>query len=127
MSTLAEFLLARIVDYEAAARDQVEIDAEFPAPDGYVMGYGWHRTITKVSSGRVHSSTFAPGAPSPGRVLAECAAKRAIVDVLQAFESALGEQSGERMIGTLNGLRIAAKELATVYADHPDYDEAWRP
>ena len=50
----------------------------------------------------------------PGRVLRECEAKRRIVFISQGWLT--------RQRQTTDMLCI----LATVYADHPDYDEAWR-
>jgi hypothetical protein len=53
------------------------------------------------------------------RVLAECAAKRAIVEYAQECDRMLG---AEPVIAD-HFLRI----LAVPYADHPDYREEWRP
>jgi hypothetical protein len=54
-----------------------------------------------------------------GRVLAECEAKRRIVGDYGFREHAPGRGLsifGERILGA----------LASVYADHPDFDPAWR-
>jgi hypothetical protein len=53
----------------------------------------------------------------PARVLAEAAAKRAILDALDLYEY---EPEAA-------GLRLAARCLAAVYAGHPDYREDWKP
>jgi hypothetical protein len=50
----------------------------------------------------------------PDRVLAEVAAKRAIVDKATDYD--------ERW-----ALDEVLRHIAAPYADHPDYDEAWRP
>lgn len=51
----------------------------------------------------------------PKRIEAEVDAKGAIV-----------EQHRE-MVSRAGGLHEAVRILAAVYADHPDYDETWRP
>lgn len=88
--TITEFLLARIAEDEDVARvfDDVkpryyEVSGMEPSPE-YVTVY-----------------------VSPARVLAECAAKRAIVDARHEDDTCI---------------RI----LAAVYSDHPDYNKAWR-
>lgn len=67
----------------------------------------------------------------PARVLADIAARRAVVDIAaEAFAarqdrmtgSEIWENAGERGVMT-----ATLRHLATVYAEHPDYDEAWRP
>jgi len=58
----------------------------------------------------------------PARVLAECAAKRAIVENIYLDPEAFNT---EYRIGWNAGVEATAKILAAVYAEHPDYDEAW--
>ncbi len=62
-------------------------------------------------------SGYAEWGWSPARVLAECEAKRRIV----------GHFSRHRpeFWGGIASVPLGA--LASVYADHPDYDESWRP
>ncbi len=48
----------------------------------------------------------------PTRVLAECAAKRAIIEQAERSDSGWWES-------------IYVAILAAVYADHPDYDPSW--
>jgi hypothetical protein len=50
----------------------------------------------------------------PDRVLAECEAKRRIVGLIDPDRN---RWSVRNILGT----------LALPYADHPDYDEGWRP
>lgn len=60
---------------------------------------------------------------SPARVLAECEAKRRIVyRSMNGYPPAPDYERGWR-----EGLERSLRDLAAVYADHPDYDEAWRP
>jgi len=104
--TLTEFLLARI------ARDEDEARHARPHSGGSVYANDVHGRLLV----------------QPARVLAECEAKRRIV------ESHRWDEEWE------NGVRFASdcedcwqsppcrtlRALAAVYADHPDYDEAWR-
>jgi hypothetical protein len=68
----------------------------------------------------------------PARVLAEVDAKRQIVT---AYEEAAtefkdigpGMVSYDRMVGSVSSLRTAIECLSLAYADHPDYQDMWRP
>lgn len=56
------------------------------------------------------------------RVEAECRAKRAIIEMWAA------RQEDHLVVQAhATGLGLAIKALAAVYADHPDYQPAWRP
>lgn len=110
--SLTDFLLARISEDEAAAlaalpwdHDKVEswIDAELPTrqQEAHLLRY------------------------SPARVLAECEAKRRLVDFLTR-QSGLIYESEDDLANYLDpdtGLEL----LSLPYADHPDYREVWRP
>lgn len=86
--TLTEFLLARIAEDEADAR-------------GDTLG-----------------AVIPQDCWGPDRVLAECEAKRRIVDACQNVEQVhAAEFLADRMLAF----------LALPYADHPDYREEWRP
>jgi len=94
-TTLTDWLLARVAEDEADAQ-------RIPTEDGYAH----------------HTNCW-----DKDRVLAECKAKRRIVE-----RYAMGpcvEDSGEW--GYVDGIKYALMELATVYADHTDYREEWRP
>ena len=101
--TLTDFLLARIAEDEAVARDeQIE---NVPADC-------W----------------------GPARVLAECEAKRRIAEAFADAECAVDTYDGDNPTpaywqewGNRHALALAVEHLATIYADHPDYDESWRP
>ncbi len=101
MSDIADFLLARIADDEKVA--------EAAIGTGYDLGY--RLAVDEVEGHRsgVHID--------PDRVLAECEAKRRIVE----------EWGRVERLGT-NGFGPGVlRHLASVYADHPDYREEWRP
>lgn len=60
------------------------------------------------------------------RVLAECESKRQIVEDFEVYAAdALIEQT-EFAAGRRHAATLAVARIASVYADHPDYDETWR-
>lgn len=83
---LAEFLLARI------AEDEQRAERSYGEPPWHSRGW------------------------SPQRVLAECDAKRRIVEMRQRNHTVITA-----------GLQEAMAFLALPYADHPDYREEFRP
>jgi len=112
---LTEFLLARIGEDEARWQD-----------------FGHH-----------DHNDYDPGpAPWP-QLLAECEAKRNIVAHLVDAER--GVARAQRLLARegndsrdaqeqefaadakLDAVKCIAKHVAAVYADHPDFDEEWRP
>lgn len=101
--TLTEFLEARIAEDEA--------DARFT---------------------RAHSYGSRVGGFTPARVLAECEVKRRIVRDAQAnftiadLDGPNWDDAAESHIRAIESLSVL-RVLAAVFADHPDYDEAWRP
>ncbi|MET8630034.1 DUF6221 family protein [Kitasatospora sp. NPDC004669] len=115
-SDVVTFLRARLQDDWNHARDAM-------------MGSGqWRaeRTVVVLDTGAEIADVFLGPADhiarfDPARVLAEVAAKRAIVD---AYE---GRQEVAPLPTLQNGLDTAVHLLASVYADHVDYREEWRP
>jgi len=127
---LTEFLLARIAEDEAVAQE-----ATWQSEHYSVFSYLW------AEDGR-HVARH-----NPARVLAECEAKRRIVesylaersrrDIYQSAESRAVEDDGTDLMGQAQarrasaagcrGLEIAVEALSLPYADHPDYDEEWKP
>jgi hypothetical protein len=97
MTDLAEFLLARIAEDEAVAREAVR----------------WSEGASQWGdSGEPDWEHIARH--DPARVLAECDAKRRIVQMLE------DDDPGEWGDGAL-------RHLASVCADHPDCRDEWRP
>jgi hypothetical protein len=92
--TVAEFLRARLDEDEADARAITEGSWEDATLHGdHVLRW------------------------SPARVLAECEAKRRIVEGEPARIANDRHSQWERTL----------RDLAAVYSDHPGYDEEWRP
>ncbi|GAW54726.1 DUF6221 family protein [Nocardioides sp. PD653] len=96
--SITEFLLARIAEDEAVA-----------------TGHDRHNKSAPWAHYHLASRFNGP------RVLAECQAKRRIVESLIAHEG-----SGDTAAGSRWALTEVVKAFAAVYADHPDYDPAWQ-
>jgi len=96
--TITEFLMARIAEDEEAARAAMQASAQM-----------------------AHIALH-----DPARVLAECEAKRRIVDF--ALMEATGTATRQLDAGELPERTewVAVAALAEVYADHPDYREEWK-
>ena len=115
--TLTEFLNARIEEDEGAASECARATEREPvslrATDGQVT--------PSALSAMEHIVRW-----DAGRVLAECEAKRRIVEVHLSGEAWCDHCSGGEHRGNPDAcptLRL----LALPYVDHPDYDETWRP
>lgn len=135
MTDLSEFLLARFAEDESEARkagDRFgggpwEYDGNYNVAGHPPFGGPVRASVQDPSIGR-HVARW-----DPNRVLAECEAKRAIVEARQMIDAhvrqvALADQEGARDArNTRAGLDVALKALALPYASHPDYDESWKP
>ena len=101
--SITEFLNARIAEDEAAAREYQQYE------DEVYETAGWFNCT---------------------RVLAECAAKRAIVELANKATHAEKECDDYEWQGTVeSGPYIGDSilyALAAVYADHPAYRDEWR-
>jgi hypothetical protein len=145
MDPLIEFLLARIGEAETAARQAtagpwqwvpgrggipsllestgaratVWVEQQsFEAPT-VVLGTNQGVTLRVRARDAVHIADW-----HPARVLAECDAKRRIVETLTPPTDAAGGTDEVR-----SGRQDSAvlRLLALPHADHPDYREDWRP
>jgi hypothetical protein len=137
--TLTEFLLARIAEDEAAARLAIPPrwdDAESTPhwrhdgnPSGAFMA--GQMVIGQASSWREvdqDGGRFARHIVrwDPARVLAECEAKRRIIE--WASSEGMPNPDSEYSRGWLTAGYFILRSLAAAYADHPDhpdYDQAW--
>lgn len=97
--TITEFLLARIAEDEAEAAKAGSFTP-------------WDRPFERDDYGHL--------LVQPGRVLAECDAKRRIVEVAEGWR---WERDG---MGPDPKSDEVLRLLAQPYADHPDYREEWR-
>lgn len=153
---LADFLLARFAEEEATARETAEKwgrDWRYREDwsTGVIAGTGEEtRSMTRANAiGRnglavAHSSQAWDACMArhvatfdPARVLADIAAKRAIVNAWAGAAEAVALTGGEEpdpddaqavyLNGLADGLRTACLRLALPYAGHEDYREEWRP
>lgn len=62
---------------------------------------------------------------SKARVLAECEAKRRIVEDCEEYAADHRTAPSDFARGRRHAALLAATRLAAVYADHPDYDQGW--
>ena len=133
--TLTEFLLERIAEDEEIVRyllgDYAEHAAAWSNPATGVVDVGDPGVdgLIPVGDGPLakHISHW-----DPARVLAECEAKRRIVDFSRLMDDRSREfrERGERSRSVDDASAFgfwACLRLALPYADHPDYDEEWRP
>jgi len=122
-SSLTDFLLARIAEDEAAATAIYDHDRwiveEDDNGDEWVTEVDradqhWRVAMLRRIGVADHIATH-----DPARVLAECDAKRRIVEQWDdhGWTGPGWDYMKERMLSL----------LAIPYADHPDYDESWRP
>ena len=108
--TLADFLLARIAEDEQVADAEVD------------WGVDWGVTGIALSEVGEGADMVRVRTIVRRRLLAECEAKRRIVEVaLQADDASAGADTGWLLS------REVMELLALPYADHPDYREEWRP
>ena len=129
--TIIEFLLARITEDEAYARQAIVLPVTQRMEPG-----SWRSPASGVvqtdddlipaGDARLaaHMARF-----NPARILDECAAKRAVIDMARKsteFEvlAYAGREdcrfAEQRYVGDMILLR-----LASLYSDHPDYDQEW--
>lgn len=142
MSELVEFLLARIAEDEAVANG---VDEPYRQSDAFSVRFA------SCESDYTKGDTAHVDRWSPARVLAECAARRAIIELHKQWP-VLVEQDGPFVGASERGVTgtiarqmvwITTQEyikrfgtepptspiisaMAQVYADHPDFREEWR-
>jgi hypothetical protein len=112
--TLTEFLLARIAEDESVANKYPDLGGNY---DHWELGFSFDRDYSEPMDIAI----------DPARVLAECEAKRRIIDA--AVEVARVDLN-EPVEPDDQGLRDSGVKilcaLAVPYADHPDYLPEWR-
>lgn len=140
--TLTDFLLARIAEDEAVAKACLEAVGTWRAGDAYDDGSGLAErdAFPSYPWGSNEAELAYMKAYHPARVLAECAAKRAIVETIHpaAYATAdAAEATGERWEyfscdewyidrRTYRQHQQVLLALASVYADRPGFREEWR-
>lgn len=151
MTDIAAFLTARLDEDQAVAEAAAAIDPGPWTADASDKGFPNGRS--GAGSGIVYaaddiglwdcegSNTLCMTAPSaehvarhdPDRVLREVAAKRAIIAIHAPKDVDAADDTGDRLATVCGNCDYEAWPcqtmffLAAVYADHPDFDESWRP
>ncbi len=125
--SLTDFLLQRISEDEAAVKTMYRVRNASQALEVVQRA----DTVSVGAEEMTHAEfldRFCEPAPDT-RLLAECEAKRRIVNALAADttgQPARGGTSPEE-VGARWAKTEVCKALAAVYADHPDYRAEWRP
>ncbi|MFE6597215.1 DUF6221 family protein [Streptomyces albidoflavus] len=131
---LIAFLRARLDEDEVVAlaaspgpwRPDEEGD-EVVAVDGITVAEGF-----ALSGRQLRATVYHIARHDPARTLAEVEAKRKAVHFYEQAVHSLGASAPgapphDLMTGAANTARAILQALATTYADHPDYRDAWRP
>lgn len=122
-----EYLLARYAEEEREARESVTVETRF-ADAGCEITYGWARHTKHPSGGQ--GVGFMPGAPSPQHVLADIAAKRAIVGMHEPYRWIVGLGCRVCIASDLTPFPDypcpTLLALLQPYAGRPDFDPSWR-
>lgn len=141
LSDLIEFLRARLDEDEAMARAALGDDEAWrlDRSGGRVLSESMHgafgQWIAQPDGDEMIAEHIARW--SPARVLAETAARRAVLNLyLETRDGDLDTWSVGRLYGLetaveaiaqrLYGLEAAVEAIAQPYADHPDFDPCWR-
>ena len=124
--TLVEFLKARLA--EDAWNNRIDPTEEWHVdhdgdeggafPPSRVVGRGHYLAYDAPESIASHMARH-----DPRRVAAEVEAKRRIVD---HWPDPLGNWTAEQADAARAVKEQTLRQFAAVYADHPEYDEAWR-
>lgn len=118
--SIADFLLARIAEDETAVKGHAFTVTE------------WDTGVSKCTHPS-HRGGYTPTcwrAEVSAKVLAECAAKRALIDLHEPYETEVLTADDEENVTLCRECTNHApcdtlRHVATVYADHPDYNPAW--
>lgn len=120
MSDLTDFLLARIAEDEEAALVE-------SLPPGSHSSHGSDEWGT-VNLACPACRALTLNAWARPRVLAECEAKRRVVETNVTAFAALGDPDDDVLMeGARRMYWHTLRALAAVHSDHPDYRPEWRP
>lgn len=145
LADLIEFVDARIKEDEATARDAIRFtdahdDEDEDRGDRWTLaadGAIWTGQVVVAHAGSWMVSAEGIGEHiarlDPARVLAECEAKRQIVEHARLWNApqehvlARGRVRTDAFaLGVRDGAAVALLVLARVYAEHPDFRDGWR-
>lgn len=129
--TLVEFVTARLDEDErvalAAAPGPWTANAECDevlAVDGIHVADGF-----SLSGAQLRATVDHIARHDPASVLRDVAAKRMVVAAWASYDEATpyNERAALLVDGAKRAMACAIFAFAKTYADHPDYDESWRP
>jgi hypothetical protein len=123
-SDLADFLLARIAEDEAASLAAATVRVGLPSIPSAPLAREW--TAEGVRALLPHAVAGHVARWDPARVLAECQAKRRIVDTCVPRVEITDMGSADRQFIPGPPDMALLRLLALPYADHPDYRSEWR-
>lgn len=130
--TIVEFLLERIAEDEAVARDAAAVSSmRWIENDSLLMfrdpgNPEYAEALAIVENYRFNAAWAHVARQDPARVLAECEAKRRIVDYREQAVQASANTSLPIFEAQVSAYDAALRALAGAHADHPDFDPAWR-
>jgi hypothetical protein len=136
MTDLVEFLEARITEDEAAAKACSAAAwsiRDEPDEHLWVDGLSIHAADSNWDACIAVADAEHAVRHDPARILAECAAKRAIIKQADEATSDRYAWIGEYCVGDKERAEAYATDpgklileaLAAVYSDHPDYQQEW--
>jgi len=125
--SIIEFLKARIAEDEAVALaatagpwtwSEVEEPSLYSGDEPVISAYGMHTEgfVDAIPEDRAHIARW-----HPARVLSECAAKRAAVEIHREGVDPCDEHDAAFKSIPCDTIRA----FAAVYKDHPDYQQEW--
>lgn len=125
MTDLAAFLSARLDEDEAVALESAQFPSEWRAEPGYTgqpIMAGNYRVATCALSVMAHIARH-----DPARVLADVAAKRAMLAHLLRCHTTRFPRDQAKTADDFTPLAWDMfRYFAAAYADHPDFDSSWR-
>ena len=120
MTDLTDFLLARIAEDEATARDGEGWRGRLWNGEWQIIDREDDEVVATVS----HDFEWGHIARhDPARVLAECEAKRRVVERWRLYSDA---EYPDYEGGYASAMDAVLATIALPYADHPDFREEWR-
>jgi len=132
--TITEFIEARLAEDEALAHEAAhDSDGE----SGWRWPSGTFDVVTTGPGKFVIAERLAPDDAAhiahhyPARVLAQVAALRAVLAL--HYQVVMYTTRSTRMVCVCQAPRThvsicpTVRHIATIWADHPDYDQEWRP
>jgi hypothetical protein len=114
--TITDFLLARIAEDEAEAQAWLKPSVATVTPWSIAAHY---------LAGSINDRPMPSWSHDPARVLAECAAKRHIVDRVREQAGYIFDEPDEEWSEAVHVSADVLRALASAYSDHPDYRDAW--